>query len=376
MIATMTYPEPTGYEGVIAEAHALAASSSAPRKHHLIPRSYLERWAEKNKIRVVHLKDGDPGERTTFLTSPSRAAKRTDFYLLDPSPEDPENTPSLFNEVVFGRLENRVKLVLDSLCNGQQLNQLTGSAQVDLLLYISMQFCRGETFRRDQTTMWIHRFERVLEHDRRALAFLSYSRTTASGKEALLRQQITESEEFIERIRSGKERNVFGVWMAEAVALVSADFDRRTWFVIETAGDLITCDEPVVYIAGPGFPRDEQGGPEESAVVVFPVSPKFLLAGFRRDAIPRGGVYSPLTIDETREINMQIMVAANRELYERPVSSVSESIILSPRPTSDIIPDRIIDHTDKGYPVHLYRKKLRWAGYPGRPWPVRRWWST
>ncbi|MGH9066198.1 MAG: DUF4238 domain-containing protein, partial [Acidimicrobiales bacterium] len=50
---------------------------SAPRKHHLVPASYLTRWAANNRIRMTFTAD-----KKSVLTAPTKAARETDFYSL------------------------------------------------------------------------------------------------------------------------------------------------------------------------------------------------------------------------------------------------------------------------------------------------------
>ena len=49
----------------------------APRKHHVVPASYLTRWARKGAIRVTDLQT-----RKAYSSSPEKVARRTDYYRL------------------------------------------------------------------------------------------------------------------------------------------------------------------------------------------------------------------------------------------------------------------------------------------------------
>ena len=50
---------------------------SAPRKHHIVPSSYLDRWAENGHVRVTDINSGH-----TYVQSPAKAMRETDFYSL------------------------------------------------------------------------------------------------------------------------------------------------------------------------------------------------------------------------------------------------------------------------------------------------------
>ena len=66
-----------------ARAAAMTAAGQEPRRHHLVPRFYIDRWAVDGRVRVVDLLRG----RNAYEVSPVQAALETDFYRLD-EPDD------------------------------------------------------------------------------------------------------------------------------------------------------------------------------------------------------------------------------------------------------------------------------------------------
>ena len=68
-------PDETSEEAVAALFESARNSEkSAPRKHHLVPASYLRRWAVHDQIRVT-----ETDSRHSYTPSPEKAARETDF---------------------------------------------------------------------------------------------------------------------------------------------------------------------------------------------------------------------------------------------------------------------------------------------------------
>lgn len=75
-------------------------SGTPPRKHHLVPASYLRRWAEGGVIRVTDLDDNN-----SYLCAPEKAARETDFYRIDHPDIPRDEVPPLVFETLLGHLE-------------------------------------------------------------------------------------------------------------------------------------------------------------------------------------------------------------------------------------------------------------------------------
>lgn len=62
----------------------------------------------------------------------------------------------------------------------------------------------------------------------------------------------------------------------------------RAWVVHKTPPIMMTSDEPVILIGGPGHPRGRRPGTEDAGVVAYPLDPENLLVLFRPDMRPLG----------------------------------------------------------------------------------------
>src|SRR4051794_26435246 len=78
-----------------------SADQSAPRKHHLVPASYLRRWAEGGRIRVTQIE-----EKNSYLAAPEKAARETDYYRIEAPEISPDEVPPLLFETMLGRVED------------------------------------------------------------------------------------------------------------------------------------------------------------------------------------------------------------------------------------------------------------------------------
>jgi len=110
---------------------------SAPRKHHLVPASYLDRWAEDGRVRVTQVEDG-----TSYETSPGKAARITDFYRLEAEGLDPEQLPPLLFETLLSEVEAWAKTIIDQLVT--QPRTLDPDLVAKSAWFLAFQFTRGE----------------------------------------------------------------------------------------------------------------------------------------------------------------------------------------------------------------------------------------
>jgi hypothetical protein len=88
------------WEVAAARAAAMTAAGQEPRRHHLVPRFYLERWAVNERVRVVDL----IRSRNAYELSPAQAAVETDFYRLD---EPDGDTSPVHWEVWLSEVEEK-----------------------------------------------------------------------------------------------------------------------------------------------------------------------------------------------------------------------------------------------------------------------------
>jgi hypothetical protein len=120
--------------------HARRNEASAPRKHHLVPASYLRRWADAGAIRVP-----DVETRHSYPTSPEKAARITDFYRLEADELDPQQMPPLLFESLLSEVEGWAKAIIDELLT--QPEELSPDDAAKFAWFMGFQFTRGSAHR-------------------------------------------------------------------------------------------------------------------------------------------------------------------------------------------------------------------------------------
>lgn len=343
-------------------------TKDAPRKHHLVPASYLRRWAEGGKVRVTVIDEG-----RSYLSAPESAARETDYYRVEHPQIDPTATPPLLAETILGRLEGNAKTVIDNLLATRDPNHLSPQALVEFALFLAMCITRGKTFR-DETQEMLADLYR-----------LQWANVTDAGIDARLRQHgvdptpalIAEHREFLDDLAAGRawvERPQAQI-IAQALAAaepLGEELITRNWAIYETPPILVTCDEPLVLVGGPGAPRSERSGVAVAGAASFPLSPYALLVLFHEDIAARG----PARLDhlETAEINREIIAAGTRWAFERPSRHVTERLRVPAAPPKASLREGPIPQGEgaKGELFRTYRP-TRWTE-ESPPWPVSRWW--
>jgi hypothetical protein len=149
---------------------------------------------------------------------------------------------------------------------------------------------------------------------------------------------------------------------------------KREWVIFRTRPTLVTCDEPVITVGGPGWQRDERAGVGSAGVVMYPLSPSDLLELFHTWMRPRG----PASLDrgETIEVNREVIGNASRWAFERPSRHVTELLTVPPAPTeAHVREDLPVAEGETGEIFRTYSPS-RWPhGVEAPPWPVSRWWD-
>lgn len=346
------------------------AGGSAPRKHHLIPKSYLRRWEESGKIRVTHV-----DQKKSHLASPGTAARETDYYRLESSDVDPEVVPPLLFEKMLGEMEGTSVEIIDALIEHGP-NSLSPQQKAEFSLFLAFQITRGHSFRVANRLMvgdfFKLKYENVTtEGVRQFLTDAGMPSDTADVEAAYAAMKEVSSGDVVIQ---PQDASIVAESGALAVQIGEHLFARK-WHKFTTVPILITCDEPVVSLGGPSTDRRERAGAATAGIIFFPLNPSNLLVMFHPGFHPWG----PPELDrtETAEINREIMAATSRWAFERPSRHVTERMPVPPAvaPFKREGPFPMAGDGNK----QLFRtfRPTRWASAlpPLPPWPVSRWWT-
>ncbi|WP_404948551.1 DUF4238 domain-containing protein [Streptomyces sp. ARC14] len=360
--------EPREFLALLESARRDEVGGSAPRKHHLVPASYLRRWAEDGKIRVTHVDKGK-----SHFSPPEKAARETDYYRLESPEIDTDAVPPLLFEKMLGKIEEFSAGIVEVLTK-QGPDALSPPQRAQFSFFLALQITRGHSFRVANRLMVRDYFQ------------LKYEGVTPDGvRQMLMEAGMPSTAENVRTAYAQIQEIVTGDVFFEpqdpsivaqsgsVAAEMGGHIFARNWYTFRTKPILVTCDEPVIMIGGPPNSRRERAGVATAGVIIFPLGPSALLAMFLPHARPRG----PLELDgiETAEINREIVTSSSRWAFERPSRKVTQNMPVPP-PVPPFM-------REGPYPVQGDENRLvfrtfhptRWANTVPPPWPVKRWWG-
>lgn len=360
---------PPGVEALL-EASRRNEAGTPPRKHHLVPASYLRRWAEDGKVRVTVV-----DEHRTYVTSPGTAARQTDFYRIEHPAVDPYEMPPLLFETILSRVEETAHNVIDQLLEHRDVTKLDSENLYEFAWHLALSITRGRAFRAEQQAIANDFYK------------LQYSRVTDEGIRALLEergidpspQEVATNRQFFDDLQSGE------VWvqppLASSIAMSAQMAEplaerllQRRWLVFDAPPILVTCDEPVVIVGGPGWPRSERSGAQTAGVLMYPLGPSSLLVLFHPEMRPTG----PPLLDriEVAEVNKELIAASSQWVFERPSRRTAMGLRVPLQPEQPLAREGPLPQAaEAGGELYRWMKPTRWSDEAvAPPWPVHRWW--
>lgn len=319
----------------VQELFEQARKNTQPREHHIVPASYLRRWAVDEKVRV-HILD----ENKTFLSSPAKAGRQTDYYRAASDQLDPEEIPPMIFETILSRVEGPAVGVIDRLL--QSPAKISLESRNALSTFIGFQSLRGHQQRLRIGAIGRYTAKLMLG----GLTDAQIAEQLQSSKATKVTvSDIERAKEFIEKLQADEltvqPQNVQIIALAFSMAeLVSATIFIRPWILARTPPSLITTDEPVHPIAGPGALREESAGFGHAGIVAFPLSPEWVLLAVRPDLSDRLGLphdLEQITVDQldypdTFALDRDMLMSATRWAFERPDRRAISHFSIPPRP--------------------------------------------
>lgn len=267
------------WEAARRKADGMTAAGIEPRRHHLLPAFYLDRWADGNRVRVTDLLRN----RNAYETAPRSAALETDFYRL----QEANGISPVYWEAWLSEVEGHAATALREI---DAERMLSDESQQWLCLFLATQMMRGRKARRGHRALFAAELAQV---------------RTANGDESLA-----------EELRKG---SIFNFADADDVPTIMAEVDRvladpellpitrendlealatlatraagllttRHLALYRTRRALITSDEPVVELHENMARPALYGGVWGAPIFAFPIDPHKVLALYRRDIEPR-----------------------------------------------------------------------------------------
>lgn len=344
----------------------MTAAGEEPRRHHLLPRFYIDRWAVNNRVRVVDLRRG----RTAYELAPENAAIETDFYRL----EENDGMSPVYWEAWLSEVEGRAAAAFAAI-DQHPLNELDDQKRQWLCLFLSVQMTRGRKTREQRRAMLAEELTQVLDmqgpgvlaEELRQGDLFSYgpdeSVDTIMADVARFRQDPSQLP-----LTKDQDLKTF----AHLATRVAGILMTRHMALYRTLRAIVTSDEPVVemheHMAAPALLGGVWGAP----IYSFPIDPHTVLALYRRDIEPRRPG-STLSAGETLDLNVALASHAHSFIVARPGDRIGERLFLPDVPKR-YRTERYVN-AESGNTVIKFWAPGRWEGRADAPSrAVARWW--
>ncbi|MBF6093974.1 DUF4238 domain-containing protein [Nocardia cyriacigeorgica] len=327
------------------------------KKQHYVPAFYLQRWAVDGKVQPFQV-----DSRTAHPPQLVRdVGKAKNIYTL-PEYGATMDLPLRWVEKHLSRIEGLCSQHLDALVELDSGLVTDDALRQDMSVFLGLQITRTPSQRERHLALI----------NGPAAAKREYLKRTSPGANAT---------EVAQRMRprfTDPKHEAIHLMIEDVRYPVGPLLHRRKWAVYRTNSPLVTCDDPVLFLAGPPFERSVSLA-GSSAVVLYPLDPSHLLVMLRWDMQHRG----PLVLDvaETAAVNLEIVAAATRTSFERPGDDIASECSVPIRVPIPELDDETAQSLETEaalqYLFGRARRVSRWADSTASPdWPVPRWYSS
>jgi hypothetical protein len=278
---------------------------------------------------------------------------------------DPEHVPPLLAEMALGEIESefgKAARVLNGAAPGL-LTNIPPETALAAAQFMGVQFTRGSVHREVQKEManlslrlqWRDATdEQLQEHLRRSGEDYSDS-AVAEGREII--DELLAGDVYVAPQAASSIGLALDLGMRAGLELLN-----RRLVIVDCPPILITSDEPVVTVGGPGFERAERAGIANARLVLFPLTPSRLLVLCRGDIDTRR-IGTQLNHFEVAEVNREILYNTTRWAFERPRRHVTHTMQVPPEPDTRAAqegPLSPVDGTENGQ-LFRFCRLTRWG---------------
>lgn len=245
----------------------LGSRPDRAKRHHVVPRFYLARWAdEKGRIRVI-----EPAQNRDFLTTTTNVAVHTEFYTIDT-----EEGPSDEVETLISKIEGLAAPIIERIDAGQW--PLDADDRGVMANFLSVQLARQPGLRGGLETGLETMIKMSAQMQATIPEFLKRAAADVFGTNATPDQVAEVKEALLEDFRVKMPRN----WWMESFLDGAAHFVQpiydMAWTLIDSVeAEFLTSDQPMAHWR---LPDDESGRPVgllNAQYTTLPLSPRLLL---------------------------------------------------------------------------------------------------
>ncbi|MGO4230962.1 DUF4238 domain-containing protein [Arthrobacter sp. YAF34] len=347
------------------------ARNHKARKHHVVPNSYIGRWSGPGGM--IQITDMLLGQ--TRPVSPLNAARITDYYRVESPELDAHEFPPALVETLLGTIEGKAVPALDALIQ-KGADGLTDMERLHIAQFMGFQYVRGQRSRNLVKTA-AESYVRLLHED---LSPDGVRDLLARNGQEPSQEDLDAFATYQTMLREGKitvsPQPAALVGMPLGLAEnVGQMLYEKTWALFRTRPILMTSDEPVISIGGPGRDRQIEAGLGTAPVVIFPVAPDALLVMFTEAPEPRK--LQELTLIELAELNREIAASASRWVIDQKGRKAAQAFDIPPSPNSSLdLREYPGTNVEAQGDIIRTTRPNRWAQTTTPPdWPVLRWFN-
>lgn len=341
-------------ESFVAESQRLAVNERS-RKHHYVPQMYLDRWAVNGLVQPVQVDSGQMHRPQP----PHEVAHEKNFYSL-PSTVSTMSTPLKWIEKHLSRIEGTCARHLGELEKWGAGVVSDPALKSDLAVFLGLQITRTVSSRE------------------RALVLVKGPDAAKREYLELLGLDSAEIDESMNNRQPDPKHEALDLMLKDVQNVTARGLHLREWALYRTASPLVTCDDPVVLLAGPGKSRTSAQVVGSSAVALYPLNPRQGLVMLAPGLHHRG----PYLLDaaETAALNVEIVAAATKTTFERPGDDIAAGITVPPWPERDELDDETVAQLSAREALKVLldavTPRTRWTDSAAAPaWPVPRWYG-
>lgn len=285
------------------------AMAKPPRRHHLVPKFYLRRFAKHERVRV---RPRDFGKKA-FETHVENASVRSHYYTVDLK----DGTRSTAIEKMLSEVEGAAADVFRGLDNGVIPS---GEAREMFSFYMTLQMTRTQSQRKTMDEMGTAVVRRLLEIAPIAMARDLFVKRTGHEPrdDELERERAQIRAQAKSAILEGTQNNHIEAMLTNARDLAPL-LGERGWSVIDFGEPLLlTSDNPVLPYSPPSeIPAGWGVGIANAAFVAYPLDPQHALFMYRREFGPVPPRQSA-TRKEAAGMNRDVALQAEDWIFEHP----------------------------------------------------------
>jgi len=315
-----------------------------PKRHHIVPKSYLENFTNQNgQLHVIPKTRGS----VPFVASTDRVAVRKHYH----SSRDENGVIDVKIENALGSIENIAKPIIDNII---QLKEITPQEKIDLAVHIGIMFTRNPNFRDSAENFMRETAELFKRH-----LFANSNEMTSLIEAAP--QSIVEAAGGKENIRQWACENLMVKVLPEAslhcvrYGLAIADLLNkmhwRFWVNTHRVIRFLTSDNPC-YVTNKMMDKSAYGSgiAYTGSRLHFPISPAvFLIADWNGNNTEYKTTSNIKTLNR---INSRTIRHAEKEVYSSVLSDAIQELIKKNKDYALVSP---VSHVG---PSHIQRRKL------------------